>query len=94
MTSWRTVSLRNIYLWCIVCQRRRVFSFLFNCHAPAFDKDELRDADSRLGEYVEALHGSRDILRRYFDQHGKDLLEEWEKEQKKPKIEADLIDDN
>jgi hypothetical protein len=58
---------------------------------------QLRDADSRLGEYIEALEKSRDILRRYFKKHGKDIFEEWEKEEKekeKPKIEADLIDDD
>ena len=54
---------------------------------------EIRDADKRNGEYVEMLDNMRDLIQRYFDKYGKDLFEEWEKEQKKPKVEADLIED-
>ena len=47
------------------------------------DKErQLRDTDSRIGEYVEALDKMRDLLRRYFDKHGKSIFEEWEKEEK------------
>ena len=55
---------------------------------------EIRDADKRNGEYVEMLDNMRDLIQRYFDKYGKDLFEEWQKEQKKPRIEADLIDDD
>jgi len=53
---------------------------------------EIRDADKRNGEYVEMLEKMRELIQRYFDEYGKDLFEEWEKEQKKPKVEAELID--
>lgn len=55
---------------------------------------EIRDADKRNGEYVEMMDKMRDLVQRYFDKYGKDLFEEWQKEQKKPKVEADLIDDD
>ncbi len=61
------------------------------------DKErQLRDTDSRLGEYLDALNKSRELLRRYFDKHGKDIFEEWAKEQEKskPKVEVDLLDED
>jgi predicted RNase H-like nuclease (RuvC/YqgF family) len=42
---------------------------------------EIRDADRRNGEYVEMLDKLKDLIHRYFDEYGKDLYEEWEKEQ-------------
>ena len=54
---------------------------------------EIRDSDRRNGEYVEMLDKMRELIQRYFDGYGKELFEEWQKEQKKPRIEADLIDD-
>jgi hypothetical protein len=42
---------------------------------------EIRDADKRNGEYVEMLDKLKDLIHRYFDEYGKDLYEEWEKEQ-------------
>ena len=42
---------------------------------------EIRDADRRNGEYVEMLDKLKDLVNRYFDEYGKDLYEEWEKEQ-------------
>ena len=53
---------------------------------------EIRDADKRNGEYVEMIDKMRDLIQRYFGKYGKDLFEDWQKEQKKPKIDADLID--
>ena len=43
---------------------------------------EIRDADKRNGEHVEMLDKMRDLVQRYFDKYGKDLFEEWEKEQR------------
>ena len=43
---------------------------------------EIRDADRRNGEYLEMLDKLKDLISRYFDEYGKDLYEEWEKEQK------------
>jgi len=55
---------------------------------------EIRDADKRNGEYVEMLDKMRGLIQRYFDEYGKDLFKQWEKEQKKPRVEAELIDDD
>ncbi|UCE53291.1 MAG: hypothetical protein JSV31_29230 [Desulfobacterales bacterium] len=55
---------------------------------------EIRDADKRNGEYVEMIDKMRDLIQRYFGKYGKDLFEEWQMEQEKPKIEAELIDDD
>jgi hypothetical protein len=55
---------------------------------------ELRDTDKRNGEYIEMIDKMRELVHRYFDKYGKDLFEEWQEEQNKPKIEADLIEDD
>ena len=55
---------------------------------------EIRDADKRNGEYVEMIDKMRDLIQRYFGKYGKDVFEEWQREQKKLKIEATLIDDD
>ena len=44
---------------------------------------EIRYSDRRNGEYVEMLDKMKDLIHRYFDEYGKDLYEEWEKEEER-----------
>ena len=77
-----------------IADQRQIISDLEN---ELIDRErEIRDADKRKGEYCQMIDKMRELIRRYFDEHGKSIFEEWKKEEAekdKPKVEVDLIHD-